>query len=106
MEGGTDIDVLRALADRLEHPVAKIWDERVNTFYVQNNYPEQDTDAELERVEGGFGVTPRESTRGLKSMLDSLQGLSILDNDGQNRQDRDEGDLKVRYWRRYEVENY
>lgn len=106
VEGGTDIDVLRALADRLEHPVAKIWDERINTFYVQNNYPEQDTDAELERVEGGFGVTPREHFRGLKSMLDSLQGLSILDNDGQNRQDRDEGDLKVRYWRRYEVENY
>lgn len=39
VEGGTDIDMLRGLAERLEHPVAKIWDERVNSFYVQNNYP-------------------------------------------------------------------
>lgn len=106
VEGGTDIDMLRALANRLEHPVAKIWDERINTFYVQNNYPQQDSDAELERVEGGFGVTPRDHFKGLRSLLDGLQGLAILDNDGHARQDKDEGALKIRYWRRYETENY
>ena len=56
VEGGTDIDMLRALAERTQHPVKDIWDERINTFYVQNNYPEASTDSELERVEGGFGV--------------------------------------------------
>ncbi len=106
VEGGTDIDMLRALAERLDHPVAKIWDERVNSFYVQNNYPLQDVNAELERVEGGFGLTPREHFNGLRNLLPALQGLAILDNDGQNRQDRDDGALKVHYWRRYEAENY
>ncbi len=106
VEGGTDIDMLRALAERLKHPVAAIWDERINSFYVQNNYPLQDLDAELERVEGGFGLTPREHFSGLRKLLPALQGVALLDNDGQNRQDRDEGALKIRYWRRYEAENY
>lgn len=106
VEGGTDVAMLRALAEFLGHPVASIWDERINTFYVQNNYPQQDTDAELERVEGGFGVTPREHFSGLRNLLPSLKGLAILDNDGRNRQDQDEGALKIRYWRRYETENY
>lgn len=106
VEGGTDVDMLRALAERLDHPVAKVWDERVNSFYVQNNYPLQDALAELERVEGGFGVTPRDHFNGLRNLLPELRGLAILDNDGQNRQDKDEGALKIRYWRRYEAENY
>lgn len=106
VEGGTDVDMLRAFAERLAHPAADIWDERINSFYVQNNYPLQDVNAELERVEGGFGLTPREHFNGLRNLLPSLQGLAILDNDGQNRQDRDEGALKIRYWRRYEAENY
>ncbi|MGY4831785.1 ATP-dependent nuclease [Sphaerotilaceae bacterium SBD11-9] len=106
VEGSTDVDMLRGLAERLQHPVASIWDERINSFYVQNNYPLQDVDAELERVEGGFGLTPREHFGGLRNLLPALQGLAILDNDGQSRNDRDEGVLKIRYWRRYEAENY
>jgi ABC-type branched-subunit amino acid transport system ATPase component len=106
VEGGTDVDMLRGLAERLQHPVAAIWDERINSFYVQNNYPLQDVNAELARVEGGFGLTPREHFNGLRNLLPDLEGLAILDNDGQNRQDRDEGALKIRYWRRYEAENY
>ncbi|MCM2312601.1 MAG: AAA family ATPase, partial [Steroidobacteraceae bacterium] len=106
VEGGTDLDMLHAFARRLNHPVAKIWDERVNVFYVQDNYPLADTDSELERVEGGFGITPREHFNGLRNLLPGLKGLAVLDNDGKNRQDADEGDLSVRYWQRYEAENY
>lgn len=106
VEGSTDIDMLRGLAERLKHPVAASWDERINSFYVQNNYPSQDFDAELERVEGGFGLTPSKHFSGLRNLLPALQGLAILDNDGQPRSDRDEGALKIRYWQRYEAENY
>ncbi len=106
VEGGTDVDMLRGLAERLQHPVAALWDERINSFYVQNNYPLQDLDAELERVEGGFGLTPREHFKGLRNLLPELKGLAILDNDGLSRQDSDEGALQIRYWRRYEAENY
>lgn len=108
VEGSTDIDMLRALARRLEHPAAEIWDERINVFYVQDNYPlpEQDADQALERVEGGFGVTPVDHFKGLRSLLPDLMGLAILDGDGKNREGHDLGALAIRYWRRYEAENY
>ncbi len=106
VEGGTDVDMLRALAELLKHPITTIWDERINSFYVQNNYPGQDVDAELERVEGGFGITPRDHFNGLRNLLPQLKGLAILDNDGRNRQNLVDGSLVISYWRRYEAENY
>lgn len=106
VEGGTDLDVLRALAMRLDHPVAALWDERVNAYYVQNNFPQQGADAELERVEGGYGISPVDHFSGLRGMLPGLKGLAILDNDGSKKADSDKGGLRIRYWRRYEVENY
>ena len=106
VEGGTDVDILRALAIRLNHPVANQWDERINSYYVQNNYPDQHLDAELERVEGGFGATPQKHFDGLRNLLPQLRGLAVLDNDGRNRRDSLEGPLKLSYWKRYEAENY
>jgi len=106
VEGGTDLDMLHALARRLNHPVATIWDERLNAFYVQDNYPLSNADSELERVEGGFGITPRAHFNALCNLVPGLKGLAILDNDGKNRQDADEGALSFRYWQRYEAENY
>ena len=106
VEGGTDVDMLRALAERLKHPIAAVWDERINTFYVQNSYPDISLESELERVEGGFGDTPRVHFNGLNGLLPDLKGLAILDNDGLNRQGSTEGRLTFTYWRRYEAENY
>lgn len=106
VEGGTDVDMLRAFANRLGHPVAAVWDERINSFYVQNNYPDKNLDAELERVEGGFGVTPQQHFNGLRNLLPRLKGLAILDNDGRDRQSAMDGVLKIAYWKRYETENY
>lgn len=106
VEGGTDIDMLRALAERLNHPASGMWDERINSFYVQNNYPDRSLESELERVEGGFGITPRDHFKGLRDLLPDLKGLAILDNDGRGRQSSVEGALTLSYWRRYEAENY
>lgn len=106
VEGGTDIDMLRALAERIGHPVANSWDERINSFYVQNNYPGLSTESELERVEGGFGITPREHFRGLRNLISGLRGLAILDNDGRSRTEITDDALRIVYWKRYEAENY
>ncbi len=106
VEGGTDLDMLRALAERIGHPVALLWDERINSFYVQNNYPIQSLESELERVEGGFGITPKEHFFALRELVPGLRGVAILDNDGQNRQPLRQGGLDLVYWRRYEAENY
>ena len=107
VEGGTDLAVLQALAERLGHRAADVWDQRINAFYIQDNYPDSDDlKAELERVEGGFGVTPRKHFFALREMIPGLRGLAILDNGGGARSDSDEGGLNVVYWKRYEVENY
>lgn len=106
VEGGTDLDMLRALAVRLSHPVATLWDERINSFYVQNNYPIQSLESELERVEGGFGITPKDHFFALRELVPGLRGAAILDNDGLNRQPYHQGGLDLVYWRRYEAENY
>ena len=97
VQGGTDVDMLRALAQRLGHRAATVWDERINSFYVQNNFPNKNLDAELERVEGGFGVTPHEHFNGLRGLLPELQGLAILDHDGGRRQSSLIAALKVAY---------
>lgn len=106
VEGSSDIDMLRALAVKIQHPVLEVWDEKINAFYTQNNYPQQDTEAELQRVEGAYGISPQDHFKAIKSMVPELRGLAILDNDGGRRQDADLGPLKMRYWRRYETENY
>ena len=106
VEGGTDLAALRALARKLNHSVTEAWDESANVFYVQDNFPEEDSDSALERVEGGFGIAPRKHFLALRPMLSELRGLAILDGDGQQREDRSEGGLTTTYWRRYEIENY
>ena len=106
VEGGTDLEILRALANRISHPVAENWDERLNSFYVADNFPDTSVDSELARVEGGLGVTPQQHFHALRGMVPGLSGLAILDNDGRGRQDSNEGGLRVCYWQRYECENY
>lgn len=106
VEGGTDIDILRALAVKLNHPVADVWDENTNVFFVENVYHEPSMDSELERVEGGFGITPKDHFNKLRKLLPGLKGLAILDNDGRAKQDVDDSSLRMRYWKRYEIENY
>lgn len=106
VEGGTDVDMLRALAAKLQHPVAAVWDERINVYYVQDNFPDQSLEADLERVEGGFGRTPQQHFFGLRQMVPSLTGLGIIDNDGKGRTESNEGGLQLTYWERYEAENY
>ncbi|MCY4222285.1 MAG: ATP-binding protein [Thiotrichales bacterium] len=108
VEGRTDLDILQALARRLDHPVADAWDDRINAFNVQDNFPGPDAqiDSEIERVEGGFGVTPERHFFALREMLPGLRGLAILDSDRGQGQDTNSGGLRIRYWRRYEIENY
>lgn len=106
VEGGTDVDILRALAVKLNHPAASVWDENVNVYFVENNYPELSVESELEKVEGGFGVTAKDHFNQLRKLLPGLRGLAILDNDGRSRQDFEDQSLRIRYWKRYEVENY
>ena len=105
VEGRTDLENLRALADHLGHPVAKRWDERINSYYLRNNFPTVDEESELVRVEAGFGLTPQEHFFGLRKAIADLKGLAILDSDSKARDDLDESGLQITHWQRYECEN-
>lgn len=106
VEGRTDISILKALAHKLNHPVYDLLDGRINSYYVQGNYPEQNLEAQLEGAEGGYGLPAREHYFTLRSMLPQLKGLAIFDSDGQSRTNREGEDFSMVYWSRYEIENY
>jgi ABC-type branched-subunit amino acid transport system ATPase component len=110
VEGSTDIDMLRAFARKLSHPAADLLDEegRLNVYYLQDNFPgpARDDHEQLERVEGGFGLSARQHFHAIRSMLASLRGLAIYDHDGTPRKESDGGGLTELQWRRYEPENY
>lgn len=110
VEGSTDIDMLRAFAHRLSHPVASLIDEegRLNVYYLQDNFPglASSDSQQLERVEGGFGLSARQHFHAIRSMLPDLKGLALYDHDGRAKNESDSGGLAELQWRRYEPENY
>jgi hypothetical protein len=110
VEGSTDVDMLRAFAEKLEHPVRDRLDDgaRLNVYYLQDNFPSADRslDDELERVEGGYGLRSAEHFYALRGMIPDLRGLEIRDNDGKQHRECEQGGLQIRMWKRYEPENY
>ena len=110
VEGGTDVDILRAFARKLKHPVAGLLEDggKLNVYYLEDNFPESERSqqAELQRVEGGYGLSADMHFGALKRMLPDLRGLSIQDNDGKGRPEGAQGGLSKLVWKRYEAENY
>ena len=106
VEGSTDVEILRVLAKKIGHAAERVWDERINSFYVQDKFPSGGLDAQLAQVEGGFGLTPQQHFFALRTMVPELRGLALLDSDGRERAATDDGELRISYWRRYECENY
>jgi ABC-type branched-subunit amino acid transport system ATPase component len=110
VEGSTDVDMLRAFAQKLQHPVRAALDDgaRLNVYYLQDNFPgaERDSHEELARVEGGYGMTATGHFQALRGMIPELRGLVIRDSDGKSPRDSTQGALEILVWKRYEPENY
>jgi AAA15 family ATPase/GTPase len=106
VEGSTDVDMLRAFASRIQHPVAELMDDRLNAYYAKNIYPEISLESELDRVEMGNDTKPGMHFSHLRHLLPNLRGLAILDNDGRGRPNTIDQGLETLYWSRYEAENY
>jgi energy-coupling factor transporter ATP-binding protein EcfA2 len=86
LEGATDLAILRAFAETLEHPVrSKL--ERPFVHYVQNR-PNR----------------ARDHFYGLREAKGDLLGFALFDQTDQALQDRTE--LRERMWIRREIENY
>lgn len=110
LEGSTDLAMLRAFADRLEHPVRDLIADgsHLNVYYLQDNRPDpgQSPEELLDAVEGAFGQKARDHFFALRRILPDLRGLEIIDNDNRGLQDSEDGGFARLPWRRYELENY
>lgn len=106
LEGRTDLQILRALAHRLDHSAGTILAAGTNTYYVRDNFPAATTAAEIARVERSFGMSPKEHFFALRPLVPGLRGLAILDRNHGHHDDEGEGGLRITRWRRYESENY
>ena len=84
------------------------WDfaEGINEGGVGIRHAEKSLNSELERVEFGYGINPKNHFFNLRSLIPDLCGIAILDNDGRDHKDSNEGGLTITYWKRYEAENY
>lgn len=107
-EGGTDVEMLRAFARKLNHPAAEILESRIFTYYTQTQEPESVTEVteRLDQVSMN-GINFHRYYSILKSLVPSLQGIAFQDGDGKKHKQEKKGNgLVVVFWNRYELENY
>jgi len=87
LEGSTDLDILRAFARKLDHPVLPVL-EAPFVHYIGNNQPQP----------------AREHFYGIREAKPDLVGFALFDQI--NRPLHSEGGLVERMWKRREIENY
>jgi AAA15 family ATPase/GTPase len=106
LEGSTDREILKALAEHIGHEKAKnILSERLNVYYIKNIEPENTLENQLDRIGGAFG-NHLAHFNALKEFVPDLKAFGIFDNDNAQKQDRVEKNLAILFWKEYEIENY
>ena len=87
LEGSTDLAILQAFADTLNHP-ARAALERPFVYYISSDQPQK----------------ARDHFYGLREAKPNLVGFALFDR--MNRRLFDAGDLKQYMWQKREIENY
>ncbi len=105
IEGSTDIDMLRELADKLAHRAAPILNATLNCYYTRNINPDNTFENRLDRAAGAFGDF-RTHFHTIKRFVNGLKAVAVFDSDNQNRQEERTDELAICYWKLYELENY
>jgi ABC-type branched-subunit amino acid transport system ATPase component len=106
IEGSSDIEMLRALADKIGHIKAlNILNGELNCYYTRNCEPENTMENRLDRI-GGAYCNFKAHFHTIKRFVPPFKGIAIFDSDGQLRKDELNDDLAIVFWRNYELENY
>jgi ABC-type cobalamin/Fe3+-siderophores transport system ATPase subunit len=107
IEGSTDLEILRALASRLEHREAeKVLGGALNSYYTQNTEPEDNIENQLDRMGGAFNRNHLAHFNALKAFVPELKGFALFDGDNYNRTDIINDAIATVFWKEYEIENY
>jgi ABC-type cobalamin/Fe3+-siderophores transport system ATPase subunit len=105
VEGSTDIEMLRAFAQKLKHPILEVLDGTLYVYYVSDNEPTQIFESELNKAAGYF-TTAKKHFQAIQKCVPTLRGIGIFDNDNNNRTAEINDAFALLYWSRYEFENY
>jgi len=105
VEGSTDIEILKTLARKLGHEAEDVLSGKLNCYYTQDVFSEDNLDGRLDRAAGSFG-NYKQHFHTLRRFVDGFKGIAIFDGDGRKMQDSSEESLTVCYWKNYELENY
>ncbi|MFM7086699.1 MAG: ATP-dependent nuclease [Cyanobium sp.] len=109
LQSPSDLAMLRALAERLQHPVReRIADgAHLNVYYLQEPHPATDQVEEevLDAVEGAYGQRARDHFFALRSILPELRGLEIVDEEHRGLKPSATAGFRRLPWKRSELEN-
>jgi len=105
VEGSTDVEMLRALAEKLDHPAKEILGEKLNCYYTRDVVPVDSFENRIDRAGGAYG-NYRAHFHTVKRFVPGLRGIGVFDSDDARREDELDGELPVLYWQHYELENY
>jgi len=107
IEGSSDVEMLRALSKKLNHPAFDIFDQKLNCYYIKNTEATDSLHNRLERDSGAFYDKKYKSHfYALKRFVPNLRGVALFDSDGVTKKDEISEDFTVLYWKHYELENY
>ena len=115
VDGPSDVALLRALAERLGHPAADVWDDQANAFYLRDlrrspgatqATPGAGSGRGARSRKSRFALTPAQHFRALRRDDPNLRGLAILDMGTGPRQEVEENGLLTVWWCRGEVERH
>ena len=106
IEGNTDIEMLKAFAEKLNHSEAlNILSGHVNCYYTRNVESENSFENRMDRVSGAFGSF-KSHFHSIRKYVPSFKGIAIFDSDGYDKKNEELEGLCVTYWKNYELENY
>ncbi len=105
VEGNTDIEMLRAFASKLKHPVIELLDDKLYSYYVNDNDLSMSLDNQIDNA-SGYYKNAKMHFQAIKSCVPDFKGIGIFDSDNANRIDETKHELALLYWRKYELENY
>ena len=106
VEGSTDVEMLRAFAKKIDHPVKDILEGPIFTFYTQDVNPRETPSDRIEKMTIE-GLDYRQYASTLKHLVPELRTIAVLDSDGKKVEDEVlNADFKIVRWKRYEQENY
>ena len=105
IEGNTDIEMLRAFALKIKHDALDLLDDKLYSYYVQDNDFSISLESEINKASGHYR-SAKNHFQAIQKCVPELKGIGVFDRDNINRKDEINPTFALLYWKKYELENY